>query len=181
MRATTLCALCLLLALGTGACKTDSASRGDRDATTDAGITSATSALADTVGAIADSTSAVPANTTTGAAGTAGDALGDAVARVNGAPIPLADFQRQVFDTQRFYVEQGLDPKIEDRDARYAAFWEARRRAGPVARMQLVTDTLWRLFGRNEGAVALARNSGMSVLNKLGPVKSALIHEAFFN
>lgn len=57
----------------------------------------------------------------------------------------------------------------------------ARRRAEPVARMQLVTDTLWRLFGRDERLLAVARNSGMSVLNKLGPVKSALIHEAFFN
>jgi 2-octaprenyl-6-methoxyphenol hydroxylase len=57
----------------------------------------------------------------------------------------------------------------------------SRRRAEPVARMQLVTDTLWRLFGRNERMAAVARNSGMSLLNKLNPVKSALIHEAFFN
>lgn len=57
----------------------------------------------------------------------------------------------------------------------------ARRRAEPVSRMQLVTDTLWRLFGREEKVAAVARNAGMSVLNKLGPVKSALIHEAFFN
>ncbi len=57
----------------------------------------------------------------------------------------------------------------------------ARRRAEPVARMQLVTDTLWRLFGRDERLLSLARNSGMSVLNKLGPAKSALIQEAFFN
>ncbi len=57
----------------------------------------------------------------------------------------------------------------------------ARRRAEPVSRMQLVTDTLWRMFGREERAVVLARNSGMSFLNRLGPVKSALIQEAFFN
>jgi len=57
----------------------------------------------------------------------------------------------------------------------------ARRRAEPVARMQLVTDSLWRLFGRDERLLAAARNTGMSALNKLGPVKSALIHEAFFN
>ena len=57
----------------------------------------------------------------------------------------------------------------------------ARRRAEPVSRMQLVTDTLWRLFGREEKVAATARNTGMSILNKLGPVKSALIHEAFFN
>ena len=57
----------------------------------------------------------------------------------------------------------------------------ARRRAEPVARMQLLTDTLWRLFGRDERLFALARNSGMSALNKLGPAKAALVHEAFFN
>ncbi len=57
----------------------------------------------------------------------------------------------------------------------------ARRRAEPVARMQFVTDALWRLFGRDEKLAGLARNSGMSLLNKLGPAKSALIHEAFFN
>ena len=57
----------------------------------------------------------------------------------------------------------------------------ARRRAEPVSRMQFVTDSLWRLFGREERPFALARNAGMSFLDKLGPVKSALIHEAFFN
>ncbi len=57
----------------------------------------------------------------------------------------------------------------------------ARRRAEPVARMQFVTDSLWRLFGRDERLAAMARNAGMSLLNKLGPAKSALIHEAFFN
>jgi 2-octaprenyl-6-methoxyphenol hydroxylase len=57
----------------------------------------------------------------------------------------------------------------------------ARRRAEPVARMQFATDSLWRLFGRNETLPGMARNSGMSLLNKLGPAKAALIHEAFFN
>lgn len=57
----------------------------------------------------------------------------------------------------------------------------ARRRAGAVARMQFVTDSLWRLFGREERLAGVVRNSGMSLLNKLGPAKSALIHEAFFN
>lgn len=57
----------------------------------------------------------------------------------------------------------------------------ARCRAEPVARMQLVTDSLWRLFRRDERLLAVARNTGMSALNKLGPVKSALMHEAFFN
>lgn len=57
----------------------------------------------------------------------------------------------------------------------------ARRRAEPVSRMQFVTDTLWRLFGREERLAATVRNSGMSLLNKAGPAKAALIHEAFFN
>ena len=57
----------------------------------------------------------------------------------------------------------------------------ARRRAEPVSRMQFVTDSLWRLFGRDEKLAGVVRNSGMSLLNKLGPAKSALIHEAFFN
>lgn len=57
----------------------------------------------------------------------------------------------------------------------------ARRRAGPVARMQFVTDNLWRLFGRDDRLAGVMRNSGMSLLNKLEPAKSALIHEAFFN
>ncbi len=57
----------------------------------------------------------------------------------------------------------------------------ARRRAEPVSRMQFVTDSLWRLFGRDERLAGIARNAGMSVLNKLGPAKAALVHEAFFN
>jgi parvulin-like peptidyl-prolyl isomerase len=39
---------------------------------------------------------------------------GDLAARVNGAPILLADFQTQAFDTQRFMVEQGLDPNTDE-------------------------------------------------------------------
>jgi parvulin-like peptidyl-prolyl isomerase len=35
-------------------------------------------------------------------------------AMVNGTPIPLGEFQRQAFDTQRFYVEQGVDPNSEE-------------------------------------------------------------------
>ena len=65
------------------------------------------------------------------------------------------------------------DPALLDR--------YARRRAEPVARMQLVTDSLWRLFGRDEKLARIARNSGMTLLNNIGPAKSALIHEAFFN
>lgn len=56
----------------------------------------------------------------------------------------------------------------------------ARRRAEPVARMQFVTDSLWRLFGLNYPLASWMRNSGMTVLNHLGPLKSALVHEALF-
>lgn len=57
----------------------------------------------------------------------------------------------------------------------------ARRRAEPVARMQAVTDGLLRLFKMDHELPASARNFGMTVLNRIGPLKSALIHEAFFN
>lgn len=57
----------------------------------------------------------------------------------------------------------------------------ARRRAEPVARMQAVTDGLLRLFRMDSELPALARNAGMNVLNRIGPLKSAMIHEAFFN
>lgn len=56
----------------------------------------------------------------------------------------------------------------------------ARRRAEPVARMQFVTDSLWRVFGLEYPLAAMARNAGMSALNTLGPMKSALVHEALF-
>jgi len=42
------------------------------------------------------------------------DGVGDLVASVNGVPITMAEFQRQAFDTQRFFVEQGLDPNSDD-------------------------------------------------------------------
>lgn len=57
----------------------------------------------------------------------------------------------------------------------------ARRRAEPVARMQAVTDGLLRLFKMDKELPASARNLGMNVLDRIGPMKSALIHEAFFN
>lgn len=56
-----------------------------------------------------------------------------------------------------------------------------RRRAGPVARMQAVTDGLLRLFRARQAVPALARNTGMNLLDGIGPLKSALVHEAFFN
>lgn len=57
----------------------------------------------------------------------------------------------------------------------------ARRRAEPVARLQFVTDSLWRLFGLETPLASMLRNTGMSALNTLGPVKSALVHEALFS
>lgn len=45
----------------------------------------------------------------------------DIVASVNGEPIPLSDFQMQAFDTQRFFVEQGLDPNSEEGQQRLLA------------------------------------------------------------
>lgn len=57
----------------------------------------------------------------------------------------------------------------------------ARRRAEPVARLQFVTDSLWRLFGLETPLASTVRNTGMSALNSLGPVKSALVHEALFS
>ena len=38
----------------------------------------------------------------------------DVVATVNGDPLAMADFQRQAFDTQRYFVERGLDPNTEE-------------------------------------------------------------------
>jgi len=57
----------------------------------------------------------------------------------------------------------------------------ARRRAEPVARLQFVTDSLWRLFDLEYPLASMLRNTGMSALNILGPVKSALVHEALFS
>ncbi len=57
----------------------------------------------------------------------------------------------------------------------------ARRRAEPVVRLQFVTDSLWRLFGLETPLASMLRNTGMSALNTLGPVKSALVHEALFS
>ncbi len=38
----------------------------------------------------------------------------DLVASVNGMGLPVAEFQRQAFDTQRFFVDRGLDPSTEE-------------------------------------------------------------------
>lgn len=65
-------------------------------------------------------------------------------------------------------------------DAQLLAHY-ARCRAEPVARLQFVTDSLWRLFGMENPPASQVRNTGMSALNTLGPVKSALVHEALFS
>lgn len=40
-------------------------------------------------------------------------AVVDLAASVNGAPLALADFQAQALDTQRYFVDQGLDPNTD--------------------------------------------------------------------
>jgi parvulin-like peptidyl-prolyl isomerase len=47
-------------------------------------------------------------------AGSPAGGIAALVATVNGEPITLAEFQRQAFDTQRYFVEQGVDPNTED-------------------------------------------------------------------
>jgi parvulin-like peptidyl-prolyl isomerase len=119
MRATSILTFCLLLAVTAAGCRTEpkstSRDRSDRSADTpDTGAvsTSAETSVAEGVPtAVITTTGAV--TPTSGESGT-GAVLGDAIATVNGEQIPLAEFQRQVFDTQRFYVEQGLDPNTEE-------------------------------------------------------------------
>lgn len=58
-----------------------------------------------------------PSDAMTDTATVAGDPAGDdgaLAATVNGDPISMAEFQRQAFDTQRFFVEQGIDPNDEN-------------------------------------------------------------------
>jgi 2-polyprenylphenol 6-hydroxylase len=54
----------------------------------------------------------------------------------------------------------------------------ARGRSEPVWRMQAVTDTLHHLFARRGILSGTLRNSGMSLLDCLPPVKVALVREA---
>ena len=49
-----------------------------------------------------------------GAGGGEGEATLDLVAAVNGVGLPLSEYQRQAFDTQRYFVERGLDPSTEE-------------------------------------------------------------------
>ncbi len=52
----------------------------------------------------------------------------------------------------------------------------ARRRAGPVARMQAVTHGLHHLFA--EPRAAWLRNAGMALVDRVAPLKTALVREA---
>lgn len=54
----------------------------------------------------------------------------------------------------------------------------ARRRAESIALMRTTTDGLARLFGRPEPVARWLRNTGMSALDALAPVKRALIRQA---
>ena len=53
-----------------------------------------------------------------------------------------------------------------------------RNRAEPIALMRAATDGLARLFGIDDPLARLLRNSGMTVLDKLAPLKSLLIRQA---
>ncbi|MFN2114513.1 MAG: peptidylprolyl isomerase [Anaerolineae bacterium] len=121
MRTAALILTCLILASSVAACDRlagdqneasgndapneqalDDQSAQDADAADDA-----SSDLADQGAAAGDATG-------TGADSAAVDDSGGNAATVNGVAIPLADFQSQAFDTQRFYVEQGIDPNSEE-------------------------------------------------------------------
>jgi 2-polyprenyl-6-methoxyphenol hydroxylase-like FAD-dependent oxidoreductase len=54
----------------------------------------------------------------------------------------------------------------------------ARRRHGPTLAMAGVTDGLWQLFARPDPIVREVRNRGMMLLDRLGPLKKALVARA---
>lgn len=54
----------------------------------------------------------------------------------------------------------------------------ARARAEPIALMRVTTDALARLFGVDDPLVRRLRNTGMGVVNRLRPLKTALIRHA---
>jgi 2-polyprenyl-6-methoxyphenol hydroxylase-like FAD-dependent oxidoreductase len=54
----------------------------------------------------------------------------------------------------------------------------ARARAEPIALMRFTTHGLARLFGIDDPVVRGARNAGMALVNRLGPLKSRLIRQA---
>jgi 2-polyprenyl-6-methoxyphenol hydroxylase-like FAD-dependent oxidoreductase len=54
----------------------------------------------------------------------------------------------------------------------------ARARAEPVGLMRLTTDGLARLFGADDPRVRRLRNTGLALVDKLAPLKNALIRHA---
>jgi ubiquinone biosynthesis UbiH/UbiF/VisC/COQ6 family hydroxylase len=54
----------------------------------------------------------------------------------------------------------------------------ARQRAEPIGLIRFTTDSLARLFAVDDPLVRTVRNSGMSLVNRIGPLKSALIRHA---
>ena len=57
----------------------------------------------------------------------------------------------------------------------------ARARALPTKAMALVTDSLWQLFAADQPLVRELRNRGMTLLNRLAPLKRALTNRAMGN
>ncbi|MCU0938034.1 MAG: FAD-dependent monooxygenase [Burkholderiaceae bacterium] len=54
----------------------------------------------------------------------------------------------------------------------------ARRRAESIGLIRFATDSLARLFAIDDPLVRRARNSGLTLVNRIGPLKSALIRHA---
>jgi ubiquinone biosynthesis UbiH/UbiF/VisC/COQ6 family hydroxylase len=54
----------------------------------------------------------------------------------------------------------------------------ARQRAEPIGLIRLATDALARLFAVDDPLVRTLRNRGMGLVNRVGPLKSALIRQA---
>jgi ubiquinone biosynthesis UbiH/UbiF/VisC/COQ6 family hydroxylase len=54
----------------------------------------------------------------------------------------------------------------------------ARRRAEPIGLIRFATDSLARLFAIDDPLVRTARNGGLNLVNRIGPLKSALIRHA---
>ena len=53
-----------------------------------------------------------------------------------------------------------------------------RERTGPTRAMTLVTDGLLHLFAQPQPGLRELRNRGMSLLNRIAPIKRALIQRA---
>lgn len=55
------------------------------------------------------------------------------------------------------------------------------RRSGPTQAMEWVTDGLWHLFSQKQNTIRLMRNQGLSLVNRLGPLKHWLASQALKN